>query len=435
MMQMLTKGILIAMALLLLTLLTLVACSDNGKTEAPTPTETPTAIPIATPTETPTPTQEPVEDIVITIGNLTDMTGPAAFIMQTMNMVLDDLVEYFNEENLIPGVELEVVSYDTQYDPAKAIPGYEWAMERGADLIFAIATPAVATLKSRATDDEVVLFGPTGAKEDLTPPGYVFSLGSMPQCDGYTLAKWIAENDPDFPKDRPAKIGGASWADGYSEILFGAMEEYAETHPDQYEWVGGHVTPLGTFSWGPEVEALKGADYMYTNTVMTNFAREYRAAGYTGKFIGAVAHTAMLGQIYDAHLWDEIDGTLILNTSRWWNDEGTFVDLSKDLLYKNHSGEAENIIRGGSGYLGVHVVYQMLEIIRQAVEAVGPENFDSEALYNAAQSFSLTIDGVELYSYTETKRASMNYMVILEARGAEEDLFRVSEWVPIICVP
>ena len=412
----------------------LAACSDDGKTKAPAPTETPTATPTITPIETPTPTQEPVEDIMITIGNLTDMTGPAAMIFEIMNKVLDDLVEYYNEENLIPGVELKVVSYDTQYNPANAIPGYEWVREKGADLIFVLATPAVATLKARTNDDKVVLFGPTGAKEDLTPPGYVFSLGSIPQCDGYTLVKWIAENDPDFPNDRPAKIGGAAWTDGYSDTHMDALEEYAENHPDQYEWVGTFLTPF-TFTWGPEVEALKDCDYLYINPVMTQFAQEYRAAGYNAKFIGSVAHTTMLGQIDNADLWDEIDGTLILNTSRWWNDEGTLVELSKDLLHKNHASDAESIIRSGSGYLGLLVPYQMLEIIRQAVEAVGPENFDSEALYTTAQSFSLTIDGIEQFSYTETKRASTNYMVILEARGAEEDMFRVSEWVPIICAP
>ena len=412
----------------------LAACSDDGETEAPAPTETLTPTPINTPPETPTSDQEPAEDIVITIGNISDMTGPGAMIFGVMNMVLDDLVEYYNEENLIPGVELKVVSYDTQYDPAKAISGYEWVTEKGADLIYVIATPAVAVLTSRANDDKVVLFGPTAAQEDITPPGYTFSLGSIPQCDGYTLIKWIAENDPDFPKDRPAKIGGASWTDGYSDSHMNALEEYAESHPDQYEWVGTYLTPF-TFIWGPEVEALKDCDYVYINPVMTQFAQEYRAAGYNAKFIGSVAHTTMMGQIDNADLWDEIDGTLILNTSRWWNDEGTFVELSKDLLNKNHASDAESLIRSGSGYLGILVPYQMLEIIRQTIEAVGPENFDTEALYNTAQSFSHTVDGIERYSYTETKRASTNYMVILEARGAEKDLFRVSEWVPIICAP
>ena len=434
-MKMRSRMGMIGMAIISLLLSLLVGCDDDGKTKTPIATETPTATATIAPTETPTPTQEPIEDVVITIGNISDMTGPGAALFETMNMVLDDMVEYYNEENFIPGVELKVISYDTGYDPAKGIPAYEWLMEKGADLIYVIATPAVAVLASRANDEKVVLFGPSVPDEYLTPPGYVFALGGSTQCDGYTLVKWIAENDPDFPKDRPAKIGGASWADGLSEIYFDAWKDYAETHPDQYEWVGGHVVPLGTLSWAPEVEALKDADYVYANPMPTTFAKEYRAAGYTAKFIGGVAHTAVIGMADDARLWDDIDGELILNITRWWTDEGPLIELSKELLYKYHPSNAEDIIRMGSPYLGIIMPYQVLEIIRQAVEDVGPENFDTEALYNAAQSFSLTIDGIERFSYSETKRASVNYMVILEARGAEEDLFRVSEWVPIICAP
>jgi len=70
----------------------------------------------------------PDEDVVITIGSLSDITGPASNAMTVINMALDDVVEYFNDENLIPGVELKVVTYDGQLDPARDIPGYEWLL-------------------------------------------------------------------------------------------------------------------------------------------------------------------------------------------------------------------------------------------------------------------------------------------------------------------
>jgi len=48
-------------------------------------------------------------------------------------MALEDLVAYYNDSDLIPGVRLEVVVYDGQWDPARDIPGYEWLRGRGAD--------------------------------------------------------------------------------------------------------------------------------------------------------------------------------------------------------------------------------------------------------------------------------------------------------------
>ena len=72
----------------------------------------------------------------------------------------------------------------------------------------------------------------------------------------------------------------------------------------------------------------------------------------------------------------------------------------------------------------------MIEIIKNAVETVGPENFNSEALYDAATSFSFTLDGVENFaSFDETKRYAQNYYGIYEARADGENLFRADpEW-------
>jgi len=170
---------------------------------------------------------------------------------------------------------------------------------------------------------------------------------------------------------------------------------------------------------------------------MTSFAREYRNAGYTAKFIGTHGHMGMFGLVDDANLWDELDGMLFIRASRWWNEEDEEVNLAKKLLYENHAGEADAIIRSGSGYLGgVVKAYMMLEIVSDAVEAVGPEGFDSQALYNAAESFSLITDGLVKESFSETIRASTNYLGMYELRMGEKDCFRVDpDWLPIVNEP
>ena len=78
----------------------------------------------------------------------------------------------------------------------------------------------------------------------------------------------------------------------------------------------------------------------------------------------------------------------------------------------------------------------MLEIIKDAVEAVGPENVDSAALYNATISYSEIVDGEERYSFDAVKRYSPNYCVIQEARAAERNLFMADpEWLPFDLEP
>lgn len=79
----------------------------------------------------------------------------------------------------------------------------------------------------------------------------------------------------------------------------------------------------------------------------------------------------------------------------------------------------------------------MLEIIKNAVETVGPANFDSQALYDAATSFSFTLDGIDgIATFDKTKRYVQNYYGIYEAREDGENLFRVEpEWLEQVTVP
>ncbi|NQT73891.1 MAG: hypothetical protein HQ553_14175 [Chloroflexi bacterium] len=211
------------------------------------------------------------------------------------------------------------------------------------------------------------------------------------------------------------------------------MKEYADAYPDQFDWAGAHLTPLGTFNWGPEVQSLKDCDYVVVPESMTTFVKEFRNAGYDAKFLGTDVHASTMGLVHDANLWDEIDGMLFIRGTRWWNEDEDMNDLTRQLLYDNHPGEADSIIHSGNTYLVVASIDVMLDMIAQTVESVGPENFNSPALYDIAQSYSMTVEGIEeFFNFSETKRLSANYYGIYEARSTERDLFRVDpEWIPI----
>lgn len=359
-----------------------------------------------------------------TIGNYTDLTGPSAAAQEPINDALHDLVGYFNKNDLIPGIELKIATYDSQLDPSKDIPGYNWLRERGADLIWTSVPSAPITLKPKVNNEQVMLFSASGDLTTLEPPGYIFAAATLPRHEALTLLKWIAENDWNYEIQGPAKIGAVAWNEPNSIAFFDAAQNYAEAHPDQFEWVGGHLPTIGVFTFGPEVEALKDCDYVFPPTVMPTFVNEYRNAGFTAKLIGTGVHGAFLGVTDDAGLWDEIDGMLFIMPSRWWNEEGELVNLRKQLLYENHPSSAEAIIRSGSGYNALESVYVMLDLIRQTVSDVGLENLNSQTLFNAAQSYSLTIDDIERYSFSDTKRYAANYYGIYEASDSEKNLLR-----------
>jgi len=169
------------------------------------------------------------------------------------------------------------------------------------------------------------------------------------------------------------------------------------------------------------------------------FAKEYRRAGHTAKFIGFDPHTAYCGLVTDARVWDELEGMLIVRASGgWWNEDDVSINLTRRLLHENHANSADEIIREGSPYVIVENLNRMLEIIKDAVETVGPQNFDSQALFKAAQRFAITYEGIDGFAtFGPSKRTAYNYMAIYEVDATEEDIFRVEPgvWHRIVETP
>ena len=425
------KTAIIVLIAMLLALPLLAACS-SGDDEEPSPTTKP---PVQ-PTVTSEPTVPPPDDVTITIGVISDLTGPSAEAHRIMNMALQDQAEYFNQEKLDPGVKFEMLFYDGANDPSNDIPGYLWLKEREVDVIFTAQPTTAVTLRQRVDEDQMVMFVASGDAEVVLPPGYVFAVSTLPQYEAYSLLKWVAENDWDYESNGPAKVGGASWSDAYGDAFFAGMEDYCDAHPDQFEWLGGYLIPLGSFKWGPEVEALRNADYVFPCTIPINFVREYRTAGHSAKFIGAGIHTAFFGLVHDARLFDEMDGAIILMASTWWTDEGELMDLTKKLLYENHANSAEDIIKKGTGYATIISFHPMFDIITQAFQTAGPEAFGSQAIYDAAEQYSLELDGVVRATFSETKRDAVDKYKVYIIDETQNDMFAADgQWIPVTREP
>jgi hypothetical protein len=107
------------------------------------------------------------------------------------------------------------------------------------------------------------------------------------------------------------------------------------------------------------------------------------------------------------------------------------MNLMTQILREYHPGSYEEVIQEGKGYGSVVNGMMVLESIKIAAEAVGPENVDSQAIYEAAQSMTLSFDGIQRYSFSETKRAAPDRLAIYEMDSSNKKLVRVSDWLPI----
>lgn len=377
------------------------------------------------------------EKVTIVVGNISDMTGPAADALVPINYAMQDLANYFNENDLIPGATIKVVSYNAEYNPAKDVPAWDWCRDKGAKVIVTALPTTAETLKSFAERDETPLWTMTTSDTLINPPGWVFCANSPAEAQIQTLLQWISENDPDFPTGRKARIGSAGWEEPYAISLRDGVKAYAQAHSDKFEWVAGLLAPMGVMTWSGEVAALKNCDYVVppsTGTGMSTFMQEYRAKGYTGKFIGTDAHCAYRGLAIDAIGWAGVDGMFTTQPTRWWNEESPIVDLAKTLLEENHSGKADEIIYSGIGYVGsFHQLYAFYQVLQQAVKDVGAKNFDGQAFYDTAIGFKMTWDGYQEWDLTSTKRYTWNYAGIYEWSAQQGDIVRkVPDWLPLL---
>jgi len=387
-----------------------------------------------TPTGTPT-TTVPAKKVKITIGNHTDLTGPASVAMQTVNMGLEDVVRYYNDNNLIPGVEVEALKYDGMLNPSRDIPGWQWLKERGADLITAWFMLQPVTLGPLAAQDKMPLFVANAPSKLLVTPGYTFATAPPSEDLMWNLIKWVIENDWDYQTKGPAKVGLAADEGGDPSGFSKAFEKYAAMYPDRMQWEGAQVIPVGSYLWASAVEGLKDCDYIYVPNVWPMFVKDYAGAGHTkAKFLGSDSQMSFFKIGDDMKLWPKIDGMLFVAQSEWWGEDAEYPRFSEQLMSQYRSG-SEDKIKADKGYNSVGNGMLMLEAIRNAAAAVGPENVDSQAIYEGAQSVAISFDGLERFSFSPTKRIGVDRLAIYEADSAAKGTVRVSEWFPVERMP
>jgi ABC-type branched-subunit amino acid transport system substrate-binding protein len=376
--------------------------------------------------------------VTITLGHISDMTGPAASALVPINYALDDLVRYYNEEGTIPGVHLKVVAYDARYDPSRDVPGWDWVKERGAQIVFTALPPTAETLKPFAGGDKIPLLSMTTSPPLIDPPGWVFCMNVPIRYQINAMLKWISEEDWDYQAEgRRPRIGSAGWEEPFAISCRDAIRDYAENHSDKFEYIAGPLSPMGAMTWTGEVARLKDCDYVFpptTGTGTSSFMKEFRDKGYSAKFIGTEAHASFRDLVVDSVGWDGLDGMLACHPSRWWNETDPIVNLAKQLLYQYHASQADDVVYAGMGYIGGFCqLYGFFQILKEAVEEVGADNFDGQAYYDTAIGFKMTWEGYEEWDFSETKRYAWNYVSMYEWSAQEQDIIRMDVgWLPLV---
>lgn len=376
------------------------------------------------------------EEVTIVIGEVTDLTGATSISLRPVHYAFKDVARYFNEEDLIPGVELKVATFDTSYNPAKDVPGYEWCRERGAELIMAALPITAEVLKPFAERDRVAVVSVSSTDPIIEPPGWVFTFSAPMGPEVKTLLKWISENHWDYQaEERAPTVGFLGWRVPAGLVLDHAFTEYIEAHPDKFEYGGSALAPGGTMHFMAEAEQVKDCDYIvFIGITGAWFIRDYLAKGFDrAVFVGVGGTTSLRGFIVDMVGWEAVDGILTLEVCRQLGEPYPMVELAEELLRRYRRDEADELIRTGNGYTSaVANIYAMFQILQKAIEEAGAETFDGQAYYDAAVDFEVQREGYPRWYFTETDRSCIHDMAVYEWSAEKEDLVRRSDWLALV---
>jgi len=380
--------------------------------------------------------EEEEEKVTIVIGHLTDLTGVAAPALIPISKAFDANVEYFNEENIIPGVELKIVRWNSMYDIARAIPGFDWLRDQGATIIYTEMPEMAEPLIPFAKRDKTPVICHPGTVVLAEALGWAFCLNPTSSAQMRGVMKYIADEWDYEGMGRKPKIGTAGWSTPYgNEVKLGA--EYCLDHPDKFDYVGSYMAPAGVVSWAGEVEKLKNCDYIVLTTPgalqPATFAAEFQAKGYKAKFIGLDSLMAFWDFLLDNVGGEALDEALIGQYMPLWVFDNWVVDHLKDLAYRYYPDEADTLIYSNNAWLGGGAgTYFILECLREAIEEVGPENFDGEAFYNTAVDFRPDWEGFPEIGWGPTERLASRWQMIYEYSYEAGDFALVTGWVEVI---
>ena len=377
---------------------------------------------------------EEEEGVTITIGEITDLTGPASPAIIPLHYALEDMVSYYNEKGLIPGVKFDIVSWDNKYDPARDVPGYDWVRDHGAQLIISVIPQSAVILKTFADRDEFPIVSLSTNEAALEPPGWVFCMSNSLYSEMKTLLKWLSEEDWDDDQRIP-KIGLVGWSEPATISVAKAMKEYSQAHPEQFAWVGDFIAPFGVVMWGGEIGKLEDCDYIATiGFPMGGFINQFLDRGCsTKRFIDVCTASSYRGFLVDQCGYERLDGALATNMGLMWNEQNPMVDLAKELLYGYHPEEAEDIIYAGFAYVGgFNQLTATFHILEEAIDQVGAENFSGQAFYDAAVNYKTNWEGYPEWGFSETKRYLADHIAIYEFNAEAEDLVWIGGWLPLV---
>jgi branched-chain amino acid transport system substrate-binding protein len=358
------------------------------------------------------------------------MTGPGSSSMQLQEGGIEDYFRYFNEQEVIPGVHIQLSWADDMMSVTQILSNYARFVEQGMPLIFMEQHGAVIGLKERAEKDQVVLFvAASGYQEVNYPePGWRYAVTPTIAEQAAALAEYFMENWQEERAPRLAFIG--------MDSPWGREPEYATGYCQGlgFEVLPLELTPFVTLDATTILLRLRegGADLVYIQALppaVGPILRDAERLGIVGQMTFA-GHASGMGERVIQMAGVASEGYLIPRQFPWFTEpEIPGIKLMLDTQMKYHGKE----MREGEVFFGWVAAPVVCEAIRRAIENVGYENVDGAAIKEALDSIKdFDVYGLATVTYKPDDHRGVTKVAI--HRIEDGKIVRVTDWqdVPIV---
>jgi ABC-type branched-subunit amino acid transport system substrate-binding protein len=335
---------------------------------------------------------------------------------------------YFNEQESIPGVNIELLWRDSALETARFYSHYESLVAAGVPLIGGVEFAAQLGLRPKFERDEVVSFEIGAGYHELAYPAFGWHYGICPTIGEMTAAVFqhFMEN---WREERPARLAfvGVEASLGYESRY---ATEYARSLG--FEVLPWETVPIVVLDATVELLRLKeaGADLVHLQgpeTASGPILRDTERLGLVGEFQFAGTAPAMGGR---ALQMAEVASEGFLVSKRWPELNETEVPgikLMIDNMMKYH-GEVRREAKEGESYTTAWATAAVIcEAIKRAIEDVGYENLDGPAIKEALDGMKdFDVYGLGSITYKPDDHRGIAKMAVYQVRGGE--IVRVSDW-------
>ncbi|MDY6969197.1 MAG: ABC transporter substrate-binding protein [Spirochaetota bacterium] len=365
---------------------------------------------------------------VIKLPCIIDISGPYAPITAPAYSGFSDACEYVNEQGGIKGVPVEAVVRDCGGKVDTAISFYNDFREMKPKplTIFISVTAEGEALRERVAEDNMVAFCVPGTPA-LYPALNTFGLYPLYQDMFGGFLNWLVNNWDWKKMGRNPRVAILTWDSTFGRaILMDEVYDYAKSK--KVDIVAKELFGVRDMDVSTQLVRIKkqNPDYIYTNSTSAGPAMIAKSAHDMKYKINLAGHTAID--------WSTImiggklmeDMTLCFSYASWDDLKNPGIKLlSKWFKKKKRRPQERTIVY----QLAFSNVLNIREVISRAVDAVGWENLDGEALKEQVEKLNnYSPLGLSYFTFDEKRRAP-NKGYIAKIKGGK--ILPITDWLEL----